>query len=440
VSTTGRRFGPLWLAPDVTRVNMLALFAGAYATIGLLTFIALSTPLVLTLYLKVPQAEQGTISGYLHVFQEIVAIAVFGAFGVLADRIGRRSVYVMGLVFMGLGYGLYSYASSVPELFAYRFIYALGICAATGMLGTIAADYVEERSRGIAVALTGVLNAIGVISVVVFLGGLPQFFVRQGASQEAAGHDAHLVVAGICFLVAGILAWGLKPGTLVRREERLSFGQLMRSGVAEARNPRIALAYASGFIARSDLVLLGTYLTLWGTTAASNSGMEPADALAAGRKLFGIASGAALLWLPVIGLILDRVNRITGVIICMTLACAGYLLVSLVDDPLASSAIPYFVILGIGQISAFAGAQTLIAREAPVASRGSVIGMFNAFGAIGIFVSTAVGGVVFDQIAPWAPFVFIGLLTLLLIAAAVLVRMKSPGPLVEPRGMASMGH
>ena len=136
MTAIANRFGPFWLLPGVSTGNMLTLFAGAYATIGLLTFIALSTPYVLTVYLQIPQGQQGAVSGYLHTFQEIIAIIVFGPIGVLADRVGRRAVFVGGLVCMGAGYALYSFANSMPELYTYRFIYALGIVAATGMLGT----------------------------------------------------------------------------------------------------------------------------------------------------------------------------------------------------------------------------------------------------------------------------------------------------------------
>ncbi|MCC7257588.1 MAG: MFS transporter [Gammaproteobacteria bacterium] len=431
------RFGPFWLQPGVTAGNMLTLFAGAYSTIGLLTFIALSTPYVLTVYLQVPQGEQGAVSGYLHTFQEVIAIAVFGPLGVLADRIGRRAVYVGGLVLMGIAYALYSYATSLPELYVYRFVYAVGIAAGTGMLGTIGPDYTEERSRGIAVAFTGILNALGVITVTIGLGKLPHFFVERGASQEAAGHDAHFVVAGLCFAFALLLAVGLKGGTVVARTERLPVRELFRSGLAEAQaNPRIALSYVCAFIARSDLVLLGTYSVLWGTTAAAAQGMDAAQSLAEGRKVFATASFAALLWLFVIGFVLDRVNRVTGIIVCMTIACAGYLGTMLIDDPLSTTAIPLLVLLGIGQISAFAGAQTLISKEAAQANRGSVIGMFNMFGAVGILVSTFVGGILFDSVGPHAPFVFVGVLTLGLIAAAVVCRIKAPGPLSD-RGVAT---
>ena len=431
-ATTANRFGPFWLQPGVTSGHMLTLFGGALSTIGLLTFIALSTPFVLTQYLQLPQGQQGAVSGWLHTYQEVIMLAAFGPLGVLADRIGRRAVYVAGLLCMAIGYASYSYADNLPELFAYRFIYAVGIAAATGMLGTIVADYTEPRSRGIGVAATGVLNGIGVIFVAIGLGRLPQMFVERGATQDMAGHYAHLIVAGLCALFAFWMAAGLKGGTPVAKTERLPVRELMRSGYREAvTNPRIALSYACGFIARSDLVLLGTYSVLWGTTTAAAQGMPAAQALAEGRKVFAIASVAALLWLPVMGLVIDRVNRVTGVIICMSIATAGYLGTMFIDDVLSRAAIPWLVLLGMGQISAFAGAQTLIAKEATDVTRGSVVGMFNVFGAAGILVSTAVGGVLFDKVGPHAPFNLVGALTLLLIAAAVVVRRRAPGPLSD---------
>ena len=431
MSQQPNRYGPFWLQPDVRASHMLTLFAGAFSTIGLLTFVALGTPYVLTVYLGVPQGEQGAVSGYLHTFQEVISLLVFAPLGVMADRIGRRQVYAGGLVLMGIAYALYSYASSIPELYAYRLIYAVGIAAATGMLGTIGADYTLDRSRGLAVAGIGVLNALGVISVTIGLGRLPQYFVERGASEAAAGHDAHFVVAGLCFLVALLLAFGLKGGTAVARGQRPPVRELFRSGLAEARNPRIALSYACGFIARSDLVLLGTYSVLWGTTVATSRGMDAAQAMAEGRKVFATASAAALLWLFVIGVVIDRVNRVTGIIICMTIASMGYLGTMFIDDPLVKSAVPLLALLGMGQISAFAGAQTLITKEAPPESRATVIGMFNICGAAGILTTTAIGGVLFDRIGPHAPFVLVGCLTLLLIVAAVVCRIKAPGPLSD---------
>jgi MFS family permease len=422
------RLGPIWLQPGVRPRHVLSLFFGAFTTIGLLTFIALTTPYVLTVGLHIPQGEQGAISGDLHVWQELATLLAFGPIGLIADRIGRRQVYAGGMLLMGIGYALYSFSSSVPELMAYRLIYAVGVAAATAMLGTVVADYPENRSRGIAVAITGVLNAIGIICVTVGLGRLPEIFVSRGAEAAAAGHYANFIVAGLCFLTALVLAVGLRPGLPVTRTVRPPFRELARRAFAETRNPRIGLAYAAGFIMRAQLVILGTFTVLWGTTAALDQGMNPSEALAKGRLVFAIPSAAALLWqLFVMTWLLDRVNRVTGVVICTALGVAGYVGTLFIHDPLARESWPLLILLGIGQISTFSGTTTLISQEAPAEARASVIGMFNMFGAAGILLSTFVGGRLFDSIRPAAPFVFIGSLTAIVFVLAVICRVRAPG-------------
>ena len=103
----------------------------------------------------------------------------------------------------------------------------------------------------------------------------------------------------------------------------------------------------------------------------------------------------------------------------------------LVGDPIAPESKKWFVLLGMGQISAFFGATILIGQEAPRVERGAVIGMFNVMGAIGILVSAHFGGQMFDSIDPSAPFILIGVLNTLLFIAALIVRQISPGPMPE---------
>ena len=131
--TDGGRLGPIRLQPDVQVSHLLTLFFAAFMTIGLLTFVALATPYVLTVSLGIPRSAQGAISGDLHVLQEAATLIAFGPIGIIADRIGRRQVYVVGMLLMGAGYAVYSYASTVTELVAYRLVYAVGVAAATAM-------------------------------------------------------------------------------------------------------------------------------------------------------------------------------------------------------------------------------------------------------------------------------------------------------------------
>ena len=95
--------------------------------------------------------------------------------------------------------------------------------------------------------------------------------------------------------------------------------------------------------------------------------------------------------------------------------------------PLSLQAVLLFFLLGVGQISAFLGATVLISQEAPKLKRGAVVGMFNTFGAIGIFIAVAIGGRLFDLYGGYAPFVLVGAMNLVVALLAIVVRIKAPG-------------
>ena len=99
--------------------------------------------------------------------------------------------------------------------------------------------------------------------------------------------------------------------------------ELVRSGLSQGRNPRIALAYASAFVSRGDLVIIGTFTILWGKTYGISQGLDASEALALGTSVFVLAQVSALLWVPVLGFLLDRLNRVTGLVFSMGLAAAS---------------------------------------------------------------------------------------------------------------------
>jgi len=424
----GEKFLFIWLAPGISRLNATIFCYAAFSTIGLLTFINTGTALVLNVNLGIPVGEQGAISGDLVIATEIAQFMIFGVVGVLADRLGRREVFAIGMFVMGISYALYPFAESIAELTVYRVIYAIGLGAAAGMLQTIVADYPQDRSRGKFVALTGAFNGLGVVAVTVVFGRfVPPALVAAGYDAVTASRISHGVVCLACAISALLYLFGLKKGTPGAKEERPPFRDLVVSGLLEGRNPRIALSYAVAFVARGDMVIMGTFAVLWGTLAGVSQGLDPVVASARGAGLFGIASAAALVWLAVLGSFMDRINRVTGAIICMTLAAVGYSSMWFVDDPLSTAAIPYFLLLGVGQISAFFGATVLISHEAPRLKRGSVVGMFNMCGAVGIFIVSGVGGRLFDAVGPAAPFLLVGGMNVIVALMAILVRILSPG-------------
>jgi MFS family permease len=186
----------------------------------------------------------------------------------------------------------------------------------------------------------------------------------------------------------------------------------------------VLLAYSAAFIARGDQAVNAFFLILWGTLAGKAAGMTPATALTtATLTMFVPAQIAALVWAPILGPFLDRFDRVTALAICMVLAAIGNLSLLLLADPLAGVGIVFFILLGIGQISVFLAAQSLIGQAAPTEKRGSVLGAFNVSGAIGILLITWSGGWLFDTIDPRAPFVVVGVINVLLFAASIYVRL-----------------
>jgi MFS family permease len=416
------------LVEGVTKTNFFSICYGALTTIGLLTFISYATTYVLMENLSYQRNQIGTIVGDLQVVAEIALLIIFLPVGLIADKIGRRQVYSFGMFAMGLSYFLYPLATGIGELTIYRIVFAIGMGAATGMLGTVTADYPQNHTRGKMIAVTGILNATGVIIVSLVFARLPENFAQMGYDQVTAGMYAMWVVAGMCLITSTVVALGLQKGTPTEEQKKIPYIQQIKSGLEEGRNPRILLAYASAFVARSDLVILGTFLVLWGVATGIDMGMTTSEATKAARLVFVTASISALIASPIIGYLIDKVDRILAVSVCMALASAGYLSMFFIDNVLDPGARPFFILLGVGQQCAFFAATTLLGQEAPKMKRGAIVGVFNLAGALGILISTGVGGRLFDAIDPSAPFIFIGFCNVFVSLFAVYVSKVAPIP------------
>jgi MFS family permease len=410
------------LAPGITRTHFWSLMYTSFITIGMLAGMNILQAYVLTEHLQVPREAQGTVTGNLALWQELIAILLIKPFGILADRIGRRPVMVTGIVIVGAGFALFPFATTVTELTAFRALFAVGAAALAAVLAVVTNDYPAERSRGRMQGFTGVMNALGVLFVSLGVARIPSVLQSRGADPVDAGQVMFLTAAGLCFLSAFVFRYGLKGGTPVAAHERKSTRELLASGFRAARNPAVLLSYGCAFAGRADNALKGTFVALWALAAAPAAGMTAAEALARGGQVMGFMGVIGLFWVPLFGVLLDKLDRVTGVAIAMALAGAGFVSMAFISSPLDFAMLPAFAVLSIGQISAIIASVTLVGQEAEAAERGSVIAMNGWCGAVGILLAAFVGGRLFDQVGPAAPFVAIGLLQLVLAAAAVWIR------------------
>lgn len=421
--TRGSRLGPFWLTPGISRGNAVSYFISAFMFVTLVTFVNFLQPYVLNDMLHVPAEQQGSVTGLLNFFQEGTALLLMGIVGALSDRAGRRNLCVLGLLIWAAGFALFPTAQTLPELYVYRFVIAVGTATASVMVIATMQDYPQESSRGKWGGTNSFITSFAILLVSLVLARVPGMLEASGYSPSMAGRLTFWLGAAGALTAALVVRFGWHTGRLASEQApRSPFAGFME-GIRSARaNRRLALAYCAGFAARGDLVVIGAFFSLWFVRAGAEQGIASGSALARGGMTLFALQVATWIWAPLFGSLLDRMDRVRGLALAMTLAAAGYFAIGLVENPFdARAAVPATFLLGIGEISAVVAGNALVGQEAPLRIRGAAIGLFSLFGTIGILAATLVGGFVFDRIAYTAPFTMMAAVNALVAVLAMSV-------------------
>jgi MFS family permease len=433
-------FGPLKLSTGTTRSNISAYYWLALSSIMLFTFLpALQAP-VLSTILGIPEDEQGRITGFLGLVAEIVLIVVVAWSAAWSDRVGRRIVAVLGYVLLGVGLVITPLIGNVLGLVGARAIAGIGIAMITGMITAIVTDYVRDETRGKANGFLGFCNGIGALITFTLLLQLPRAFEGLGMGEVGALRATYLVAAGIALGTALLLHFGLRAGKAIESVEEPPIRKLVREGLSAGRDPGLSLSYASAFVARADLALVGAFLILWAQQyGESTLGLSAGEATAKAGILLAAANGTALLVAPAIGILADRIGRTDAVLISLAVTAVGYTSTLVVENPFSPLGYTVAALIGFGQVSAVIASQVLVAEQAPPRIRGSVIGMFALFGGVGIMIALGAGGVLFDAWRPAGPFVLFGVTAAAVFVYGLTVRKKiAPNRYAEDDGSAAI--
>ncbi len=425
-------FGAVHLEPGVTRWNARTYLYSAFWTIAFLSFLSAMQNYILREHLHLANDEIGRAVGNLSFVGEMMFLLISPFFGALSDKIGRRPIYALGFLWIGAGFAIYPLAQSFEILLAIRAMMGIGAAALGGMMATVLSDYPQNYTRGKMGAISGLMNGFGALTGIFLLSKLPNFFEGKGVSHEQAGTFTFWTATVLALITALLAFKGLKKSKPGKPLPRKPVIELLKEGFGAAKvNPRLRLSFVESFIARGDLLMLGTFLTAWlfevGTV---QHGMSAPEAAANMGKFAGIPQLCALLWAPFFGVILDRFDRATTVVIAMSLAAIGYISVGLTEDIMSTAALIPLILLGIGEFSAIMAGQALVAQEAPIDVRGSVLGAFAFCGALGLLLLSKIGGELASAIDFGAVFVFVGCINGLILLYAIYVRLttgyKSP--------------
>ena len=428
ISATAGRIGNIQLAAGIRVSHFWTYMYASLICIGMMTNMNFSQPYILAEHLGITDpGVAGAITGRLTGITEIIALVLIWPFGMIADRIGRRPVLMLGIGLIGLSYSLYPWATEVAHLVYYRIIFGVGVAATASMTATIQNDYPVESSRGRLVGFSSAFNALGIVFATRLVSALPKWLQDAGLDPVAAGRYAYGAAAVVCFTSVLIFRFGLKGGVPESPHKRPPWAELVKAGFRQAKNPRILLAYVSAMTSRGDMVVAGLFVSLWATMAVKAAGGEAAIAQYQVFLPFAVMQVFAVLWSFVFGSILDRINRVAGMVLSLVLSVVAYGALYFIESPLDLRMLPLFALLGAAMAGAIMSGMALVGQEAPPRERGAVIGLMSMFGSIGIILAAGIGGVLFSAATPWAPFLLMAGAQAVLTVWAVLIWLLAPG-------------
>ena len=138
---------------------------------------------------------------------------------------------------------------------------------------------------------------------------------------------------------------------------------------------------------------------------------------------------SSLLWAPFAGVLIDRFHRLA--VRARRPAGGGQSGTSssgFQEDPFTPLGYLGAVIVGVGQMSVILTVTGLLGQETPINVRGSVISFAGLCGAVGILVTSFLGGYLFDHWMISGPVVFTGFANLCVMAYALRVWLKDGRP------------
>lgn len=302
------------LLKEGVRMSWLwAFLISSFLTIASFVFINSTQAYILTDLLDIPRTKLGIIQGNLSSMDEAVSMVMVVIWGVLSDRIGRRSVFASGFLLMAFATFLYPLASSVygfgdgghdkttsffNSLLFFRLIFACGGAATSDMLTVVLGDYAAEGKRSKLAGMLGVSTGLGACFGALFLNRLPTFFTRKNLkdssdSVTSAGTISISFWITAVLLLAGAFISGFGVGKPPQSKEDFdtpnsNHAEAAANGkkcpvVGEALNsstkcwwkrivfgfkaikshPTLLAAYLGGFVARGDSIILSVFLPPW---------------------------------------------------------------------------------------------------------------------------------------------------------------------------------
>lgn len=211
---------------------------------------------ILTDLLQVPENRVGNDVGSLGFYDELLTIPLLALWGALSDRIGRRTIYTLGFLFLTIALALSAFPTTLyptdfrtifSSLLVFRLVFAIGAAATTAMLTAVLSDITTASNRGMFAAAVGLLAGLGAVFAAFVILSLP----GQISPKSLTSLQVTLLVTSGIGALGTLLAYFVfqDPQELVLNPR--SIFRNLYSGIREAvKDPEIGIAYVVGFVVK----------------------------------------------------------------------------------------------------------------------------------------------------------------------------------------------
>ena len=397
------------------------------------------------------QTLEWTVNAY------VLAYAVLLLTGAaLGDRLGRKRMFIAGIVLFTVGSAAAALAPTIDLLIAARATQGVAAALVTPLTLTLIAEAFPPHQRGLALGVWSGISGIGVALGPLVGGALTQFaswhwifwvnvplgiaLVPLAASRlvESRGEVKHLDLPGLALASSGL--FGVVYGLV--RSQSLGWSShevvialiagtalLVAFVIQELRTDEPMLPmefFANRGFAVTNAVSLAMYFGMFGSIFFLSQFLQTVlhnTPLEAGVKLL-VWTGAVMVVAPVAGFLSERYGSRLFMIAGLALqAIALAMLASLasVDESYASMLIP-FVLAGSGMAMVFAPSANAVLSSVRTAQTGQASGATNAIRELGGVLGIAVLATVFTSYGSYAsPQAYVaGLQPAMWVGAAVL--------------------
>jgi MFS family permease len=347
--------------------------------------------------------------------------------GALSDTVGRRMTLIwilMGLFFCILAY---PFVSSILWLFVLRFLWGVAF-AGYASAPAIAIDIPQDRSRG-------KFNAIVLLTPWLAASGFVLVASRWPAWFKSLGYGPHAALVG-SFALAALLPLTGTLTTLAflniksaapEAKTRLGLAGHVRQIFAKIGE---VLAYARvnrtygvslfiGTVARTDTLIIGSFLSLWVVNAGRVGGVQAVIAVKTAGLIAAIRFVTKVVCAPLFGIINDKVSRTTLMLVSLGMMTAAFWFFGLITNALGAMMMVGAFLLGIAESAEAIASQTLLAQEAPAHLRGSSMGVYSFLGTGSLMAISLTGGYLFDRVGFSSPLLMEGALHFLVLMIAL---------------------